>query len=94
MAPQVEMLRKFRNEFLLTNTLGKEFVRTYYKYSPPLADFIAEHEVLRAGVRWMLWPLILFADFALQFGFMTAALACIALLFGVFVFLFRKRKAA
>jgi hypothetical protein len=58
MAPQVMALRKFRDRFLLTNRFGIYFVETYYKYSPPIADYIAEHEYLRAAVRMALWPIV------------------------------------
>ena len=52
------VLRKFRDNYLLTNTPGRTFVAAYYKLSPPLAAFIARHEALRFGVRLFLAPLI------------------------------------
>jgi hypothetical protein len=52
------VLKKFRDNYLLTNTPGKTFVAAYYKLSPPLAAFIARHEALRFGVRLFLAPLI------------------------------------
>lgn len=58
MAPQIEWLRKFRNKYLLNNKLGLLFVRTYYKYSPPIADFIAKHEWIRMATRWALTPVV------------------------------------
>ena len=56
--PHVRLLRQFRDRFLLTNTPGKAFVRLYYAYSPPIADFISDHESLRMIMRWSLAPLI------------------------------------
>jgi hypothetical protein len=44
-------LRKFRDEYLLTNSIGTWFVEFYYRHSPPLADYIRERENLRAVVR-------------------------------------------
>ena len=38
---------------------GREFVRLYYRYSPPLAEAIAGHEWARAVVRAGLLPLVL-----------------------------------
>lgn len=38
MAPEVETFRRFRGEYLLKSDFGKTFVRTYYKYSPPMAE--------------------------------------------------------
>lgn len=58
MEPHVQVLREFRNQYLLTNTFGRWFVQTYYQYSPPLARFISENENLKAVVRWMLTPII------------------------------------
>ena len=59
--PQVVLLRHFRDQFLLTNRPGSFFVTQYYRYSPPLADFIAKHPVLRAITRFFLYPLVGFA---------------------------------
>ena len=47
---EVGLLCKFRDECLLTNPLGTAFVKAYYKLSPPIADFIAESETLKAAV--------------------------------------------
>lgn len=66
MEPHVQVLRKFRNEFLLTNFVGKKFVETYYRYSPPLAQFISEHEILKAAVRILLWPIVFTAEASLS----------------------------
>jgi len=56
--PHVVLLREFRDTFLLTNEPGKLFVSTYYAYSPPIADYIAQHEFLKVMVRILLLPLI------------------------------------
>ncbi|HHB75961.1 MAG TPA: hypothetical protein ENK84_05395 [Desulfobulbus sp.] len=56
--PQVVLLRQFRDQFLLTNRPGSFFVTQYYRYSPPIADFIAEHSVLRVITRFFLYPLV------------------------------------
>ena len=50
-AKEIDILREFRDEVLLPNSLGAEFVSLYYKTSPPIADFISQHEVLRTAVR-------------------------------------------
>ncbi|MCG6889211.1 MAG: CSLREA domain-containing protein [Gammaproteobacteria bacterium] len=52
--PKVKVLRDFRDEYLLTNSLGTELVGFYYRNSPPLADYIRERETLRSVVRSLL----------------------------------------
>lgn len=79
MAPEVQTFRKFRSEFLLKSQIGKEFVRTYYRYSPPLADFISEHEWLRAPARMALFPALVFVKLSLAFGFLPALLLLMAM---------------
>ncbi len=56
MHPKVVALRYFRDEYLMPHPLGRALVKVYYRISPPLANFIAQHEALRAGVRILLWP--------------------------------------
>ena len=56
--PHVKILCKFRDQYLLTNGPGKIFVTYYYKYSPPLADFISKNDGLRAVVCVFLLPLV------------------------------------
>ena len=50
-APEVELLRRFRDRRLLTNRPGAAFVRLYYRLSPPLARLIARKPRLRTMVR-------------------------------------------
>jgi len=52
----VRYLRAFRDQYLLTNKPGRWFVGLYYRWSPPVADYIRAHDGLRAAVRWMLMP--------------------------------------
>lgn len=56
--PHVMVLRHFRDNVLLQSGLGTEFVKFYYKHSPPIADFISEHDTLRILMRLALTPLI------------------------------------
>lgn len=62
----VGLLCDFRDKVLLTNPLGEAFVEAYYKYSPPVADIIAESEPLKATVRVALKPLVVIAVNALN----------------------------
>jgi hypothetical protein len=53
-AEEIDVLRAFRDEVLLENSLGSQLVELYYQTSPPVADFISEHEGLRTLVRELL----------------------------------------
>ena len=58
LAPEVVVLREFRDRRLLTNRPGQAFVEWYYQVSPAAAAFIAERESLRTAVRWGLMPVV------------------------------------
>ena len=58
LAPEVAMLREFRDRYLLANAPGQAFVEWYYRVSPPAAAFIAKHESLKTAVRWGLAPIV------------------------------------
>jgi len=57
-AEEIEILREFRDEYLLTNPLGRALVDLYYKVSPPIAKFITEHPALKTIVRVGLLPAV------------------------------------
>ncbi len=56
MAEEIQILRNFRDEYLLTNLVGQAFVGFYYRVSPPIADFITDHPILKPIVRAGLVP--------------------------------------
>ena len=58
MEPHVKILRDFRDNYLLHSSLGHLFVNAYYRYSPPIADYIANHSILKAAVRIGLAPVV------------------------------------
>ncbi len=68
MEPHVKILRDFRDRFLLHNSIGKGFIRLYSTYSPPMADFIAKHDSLRAMVRISLLPVVGVSWITLKIG--------------------------
>jgi hypothetical protein len=79
--PHVKVLRDFRDRFLITNTAGTYFVNLYYKYSPPLADFISRHDHLRMLGRMALFPLAGISWVALKIGILPAI--SLMFLFGI-----------
>ena len=81
MEPHVKILRDLRDRFLLVNMLGKGFVRLYYNYSPPIANFITKHDSLRAMVRISLLPVVGVSWIALKVGISQTIV--LMLLFGI-----------
>jgi len=58
MAQEVRYLRAFRDQYLLATAIGQRFVELYYRYSPPVADYLRRHDDLRAMTRAALAPLV------------------------------------
>ena len=89
MAPDVVLLRQFRDNWLLTNTPGRAFVNFYYRVSPPMAAYIARHEGLRTATRVALTPLVL----SIKHPLATLAAMVILLLMVLTPIVYRRRKA-
>ncbi|MDD2582930.1 MAG: hypothetical protein PHR66_13145 [Desulfuromonadaceae bacterium] len=87
--PQVQLLRNFRDKYLLTNAPGRAFVALYYRLSPPLADVIARHAVLRGITRLALTPII----FAVVYP-LISAVSLFLFIGGAMVFRLRRKKNA
>ena len=81
----VQLLRRFRDLYLMPNGIGRAFVKAYYRYSPPMANFIARHDALRTMVRWSLVPLIAFSWMLLHFGLASTLLLMALILFTMFI---------
>jgi hypothetical protein len=56
--PKVQILREFRDQYLLSNSLGRIFVGIYYRYSPTLAKFIVNRDSVKALIRFTLMPIV------------------------------------
>jgi len=66
-AEEIDVLRQFRDEVLVPNPAGRAFVIFYYRTSPPVAQFIAEHEVVRTIVREaVIDPIVAVVDYTRQ----------------------------
>jgi hypothetical protein len=55
---RVEVLRRFRDQVLLRSETGQVLVHAYSRWSPPIADFIAERPWSRLLVRALLLPVV------------------------------------
>lgn len=75
----VKTLRQFRDHVLLKFNLGKQFVRAYYKFSPPIAQTISESDFLRTASRVALSPLWAFAALSGEIGMLPATVIFLAM---------------
>ena len=88
----VMLLRRFRDQCLLTNPVGERFVEFYYKTSPPIADFIADSNLLKNIVKILLLPIIGVALFLLHPAPISAIMVLLIGLVILVKILLKKRK--
>jgi hypothetical protein len=83
MAGQVEILRQFRDRYLLTNAPGQKFVAWYYHSGPAAANYIKDKPLIKAAIRIALYPLIGFSLLLISgyLPFVTIGLLLSTLLF-------------
>jgi hypothetical protein len=55
---------------LATSAPGRFVLELYYAWSPPIAQFIAQHDGLRMAVRWALTPVV----YTIQYPFLLGLL--------------------
>jgi hypothetical protein len=89
---EVITLQEFRDRYLLTNPPGRALVAFYYAVSPPLADFMARHQVLRISARLLLYPAVGLSRLMLDSprGTKIAFLILLMGLFGILIRLIMK----
>jgi hypothetical protein len=58
-AHAIHTLRTFRDSYLMSHPIGRTWVVCYYRYSPPIARFIADSPAMRRTVRIALHPLVM-----------------------------------
>jgi hypothetical protein len=58
MAEEINVLRRFRDETMEPNILGRHLVALYYDVSPPIARVISRSESMKAFVRLNLKPIV------------------------------------
>jgi len=76
----VQVLRQFRDVYLLPSKIGHAFVDAYYSLSPPAAEFIAGHDTLRALVRFALLPFVGMSYVMLHLGLLGTLLTLASVL--------------
>ncbi len=95
LAGEVQVLRQFRDRYLVTHMPGRLLVSAYYRLSPPLARTIATSDVLRWITRLALRPLVWWSALALSSPVMALTgawiLACSA--FTILVLRIHRRRA-
>lgn len=87
--PHVQVLRDFRNRYLLKNGPGRGFVQLYYHYSPSVAAFIKDHEILRTATRMMLTPVV----YAVKYPLGLLGVCGLAVVAGSAVYRARRRAS-
>jgi len=91
--PHLDILREFRDKYLMPNKLGRTFINFYYKHSPNVAEFISKHKALKTVVRIHLLPLIGFSYLMVHYGSIINATALVFVsIFPLFVVLFYRRR--
>ena len=78
--PHVQIFKTLRDRCLLSSKPGRAFVSAYYRYSPPIADFISRHDTLKAVVRVALLPLLGLSLLILSIGAVPTLLTFTGLL--------------
>jgi hypothetical protein len=87
--PRVQLLRDFRDAYLLPSAAGQAFVKWYYRYSPNVAVKIADHEWVKLIVRILLLPLIGFSFLMLQFGPVLTGVIALLMVVGIYLCRFK-----
>jgi uncharacterized repeat protein (TIGR02543 family) len=69
----LDILRDFREKYLMPSRVGRALVDIYYKYSPFMASIIAKHRTLKIAVRISLLPFVAFSYSMVHFGPIASA---------------------
>jgi len=71
MEHHVQILKDFRDSYLLDYKLGQKFISLYYQASPSIAETISKSETLRILTRWFLIPIVGVAYLTINIGIMA-----------------------
>jgi len=84
--PRVQILRNFRDRYLVTNQTGQAFVQLYYAYSPSVATFLDQHDTLKIFARSTLTLIV----YTIQFPYASASISL--LLLSCVIIIARKKR--
>ncbi|NQT81047.1 MAG: hypothetical protein HQ555_11740 [Candidatus Aminicenantes bacterium] len=91
--PHIDILRDFRDKYLMPTKLGRTLVNLYYKYSPSVANLIANNKALKLIVRNQLVPFVAFSYMGVRFGLIVTTIVLVLILaIPVFSISFYRRK--
>jgi uncharacterized repeat protein (TIGR01451 family) len=79
--PEVRILRKFRDEYLMAHEAGRAFVEWYYRTSPPAAALIRDHAWMRTVVRAFLSPAVYGLKYPVQAAILIFSLFLLLIIF-------------
>lgn len=93
MDSHVDVLREFRDSYLMTNPVGRGLVTVYYKLSPPVAQLIDDHPSVKPIVRAGLWPAVALSTVAVSTTLVQkiAIVGGLALVFPTLVWWLKRR---
>jgi len=91
--PMVQLMREFRDRYLLTNSFGRTFVELYYRYSPALARVVADSKPRKILIRSALMPVVATSALVSQMNVYGLLIVLAFPFLGCFVSL-RRRKGA
>lgn len=79
----LNILRNFRDNYLLTNALGQSVVDVYYRYSPALASFIEQEPYLQEIGKILLIPVVAYAYALMYHTSLLLTVLVMSLIIGV-----------
>ena len=92
MAQEIQVLRDFRDAYLITNPAGRAFVDFYYRTSPAIAEFITMHPELKPLVRTALLPAVAMSALAVGIGGGGKTVGAVVALFMMMVAIWAARR--
>jgi hypothetical protein len=85
----VQLIRRFRDQHLLANSIGRIFVNMYYRWNPIIARFVAQWKSIKVLVRLSFMPIIGFCALVSRMSAYAFLTVVIFLFLGSF-FLFKR----